>query len=93
MSIGVIGRFAERPYLYPYGYTFPGGQSVPIHTRTVYFVFTRVTGVQSASVEVTDRAVQQLVQLGARIIVDSNELVALVWNPPSQVKELQLADT
>jgi hypothetical protein len=93
VSIGVIGRFAERPYLYPYGYTFPGGQSVPIHTRTVYFVFTRVTGVQSASVEVTDRAVQQLVQLGARIIVDSNELVALVWNPPSQVKELQLADT
>jgi hypothetical protein len=37
--------------------------------------------------------VQQLVQLGARIIVESNELVALVWNPPSQVKELQLADT
>jgi hypothetical protein len=93
VSIGVIGRFGARPYVYPYGYAFPGGQAVPIRSRSIYFVFIRAPGVQSASPQATDRAVQQLEGLGARTVVDANGVVALRWTPPPHVAEILVPDT
>jgi hypothetical protein len=93
VSIGVIGRFAAHSFVYPYGYVFPNGQAVPIHGRTIYFVFTRAPGVQSVTPAATDRAVRQLEQLGAHVIADSAGVVALRWSPPAHLAGFVLSDT
>jgi hypothetical protein len=92
VSVGVIGRFAARRYLYPYGYGFAGGQAVPIRTRTVVFVFAHGAGIQSAPVAASDQAVHLLRRLGARTIADSHDVVAMEWSPPAHVTELLLPD-
>lgn len=92
VSIGVIGRFAARSELYPYGIPFPGGQIIPVGGRPVYFVFVDGPGTLSGTAKATDAAIHQLQSMGARVIARADQVVALVWTPPSGVTRLRLVD-
>ncbi len=92
VSQGVIGRFGARQYVYPFGSPFVGGQSVPIHGHTIFFVFTPTAGVEIATPTATDHAVSDLRHLGARTIANSHGVIALVWHPPQHTTQFQLAD-
>ncbi len=93
VSIGVIGRFAARSQLYPYGIPFSNGEVIPVGRQPVYFVLVDqpgfLTGRQTAA---TDAAVRQLRALGARTIDSENHVVALVWVPPPGVTHIRLVD-
>ncbi|MGH9078787.1 MAG: DUF2079 domain-containing protein, partial [Acidimicrobiales bacterium] len=92
VSVGVIGRFAARRDIYPYGYSFPAGQIIPVGGRPIYFVFVDAPGVQSATGTATDAAVRQLQAMGARVIARHDHVVALAWTPPPRVSRLRLVE-
>jgi hypothetical protein len=81
-SVGVMGRFGARRWIYPF-LAIPTGQVVPVFGRTVTFVFITDEGNQPASsVPATLAAEAAIRKLGAHVTVDRDGVVALAWQPP-----------
>lgn len=92
-SIGVVGRFAARAEVYPFGIPFRGGETVPVGREPVYFVFVdRANGV-GVKPKVTEDAIRDLRARGARTVAWDNEVVALMWTPPPDTHYIRFADT
>jgi hypothetical protein len=81
-SVGVMGRFGARRWIYPF-LAIPSGQVVPVFGRTVTFVFiTDEANQPASSVPATLAAEAAIRKLGAHVTVDRDGVVALAWQPP-----------
>jgi hypothetical protein len=82
-SQGVIGRFGGRQSLYPFLDSFADGQTVPVTSSTVAFVFAPNQGIEAATPAQTQAAIEQVrTGLGAREIVSTSNVSAFLWHPP-----------
>jgi uncharacterized membrane protein (DUF485 family) len=81
-SQGVVGRFGNRQYVYPFLDLNGGGQVIPLHGVPVTFVLT-AQGIEYATAADTATAVARLEALGARRIPAGPGVVALRWTPPA----------
>ena len=82
-SQGVIGRFGARQSLYPYLNAFGDGQTIPVDTPTVAFVFVANQGIEAATPAQTDAAIAYVRHvLGAQQVVSGPNVSAFIWHPP-----------
>jgi hypothetical protein len=82
-SQGVIGRFGGRRSLYPFLDSFADGQTIPVDSSTVAFVFVPNQGIEAATPAQTRAAIEQVRNgLGAREIVSTPNVTAFLWHPP-----------
>jgi hypothetical protein len=86
-SQGVIGRFAERPYLYT---DVAAPQAFPLHASTVVFVLSGTQGIESVPPAAEHKDVEALLALGAHFIIHRDGIDALVWHPSQQRREIVL---
>jgi len=91
-SQGIVGRFGNRAYVYPFLDLGGGGQAIPLHGVPVTFVLTP-HGIEYASAADTATAVAHLEALGARRIPAGPGVVALRWTPPSGAHYLTIPPT
>ena len=91
-SQGIVGRFANRQYVYPFLDLGGGGQVIPLHGAPVTFVFTS-GGIEYATPADTAAAVAHLESLGARRIPTGPGVVALRWTPPRGADYLTIPPT
>jgi Predicted membrane protein (DUF2079) len=83
VSQGVIGRFGGHEWVYPYLDAFQDGQTVPVQSKSVAFVFTDA-GLESASAAATAAAEALVGQhLHATLIASGSGVVAYLWHPPA----------
>jgi hypothetical protein len=79
-SQGIMGPFAFRQWIYP----LVGGPvaSFPIRSRTVWFVMSPGSGIETeTTIEAESQIGQIAVQLHARLIIDSNGIFVFKWRP------------
>jgi hypothetical protein len=82
-SQGVIGRFGGRQDLYPYLDSFADGQTIPVTSSTVAFVFVPSQGIEAATPAQTQAAIDHVRNgLGADPIVSTSNVSAFLWHPP-----------
>lgn len=82
VSQGVLGRFGGHQWVYPFLGSFPDGQTVPVRSRAVAFVFTDV-GIEAATPAETAAAVKVVSgTLHARTIGAGNGVEAYLWQAP-----------
>ncbi len=90
-SNGVVGRFAERAWIYSYLGTEAGGKTVPIRAKTVVFVLAPNQGIETAPPVKTVASIHYVkFQLRARPIASSEGIYAFVWHPPRGVRSITL---
>lgn len=79
VSFGVAGRFAGRRWVHVLSY---GGQSFPVESRTVVFVFAPAAGNQPVPLTIVERA-ERFVRdtLRARVLRRGVEVNAYEWRP------------
>jgi hypothetical protein len=88
-SQGVIGRFGDRQWLYPYLDVFADGQTIPIDASTVALVFVPKQGIESATPAQTEAAIAKMNALGAHKIVSTPNVTAYLWHPPKGTKSIR----
>ncbi len=88
-SQGVIGRFGDRQWLYPYLDVFADGQTLPINTSEVAFVFVPNEGLETATPAQTESAIARMHALGARRVVSTRNVTAYLWHPPKGTKTVR----
>jgi hypothetical protein len=82
-SQGVIGRFGGRQSLYPFLDSFADGQTIPVTSSTVAFVFVPNQGIEEATPAQTQAAIEEVRhRLGADPIVSTSNVSAFLWHPP-----------
>jgi hypothetical protein len=87
VSQGVIGRFADRPYVYPY---LVSPQAFPVRSRSVLFVLT-AQGIESVPPgRVAADAGYLRAVLHARVITDQHGVAVLLWHPPPRTSVVVL---
>ncbi len=87
-SQGVIGRFADREYVYP---LLTASQGFHLHRVEVVFIFTPDQGIELASPKATRAAIDFVGnQLHARSLVASEGVSAFAWNPPPRTSTVIL---
>lgn len=91
-SQGIIGRFADRQFAYPFLDLGGGGQAIPLHGVPVTFVLTP-HGIEYASPADTAAAVAHLEALGAKRLPAGPGVVALRWTPPPGAEYLTIPPT
>jgi len=91
-SQGVVGRFGDRQYVYPFLDLGGGGQVVPLHGVPVTVVLTSA-GVEYTTPADIDATVAHLESLGARRIPSGHGVVALRWRPPPGARSLTIPPT
>jgi hypothetical protein len=85
-SQGVMGRLADRPWLYP----FPGTGVVPLHTANTYFVIAPNVGIELGSVQSAEGALGQLAgPLHGRLLLDANGIWLIDLPRPPGVTKLR----
>jgi len=86
-SQGIIGRFGGRKVLYPYLNAFADGQTIPINSDTVVFIFVPNQGIEAATTTQTDAAIDKVRnQLHATQITSTPNVTAFSWHPPAGTK-------
>jgi len=89
VSDGVMGRFGDRRWLYPYiDAAFPDGQTVPLFGHDVYFVLVPGAGVEVATPQQTQAAMAQLGALGARRLLSDDGVYVYLLHPKAGRREL-----
>jgi hypothetical protein len=92
VSQGVIGRFGSHTFVYPFLDAFADGQTVPVNTSTVAFVFVPNGGLELATPAQTQAAIAMVRnQLHAREIQGGPNVTAFLWHPPTGTKSLRFA--
>ena len=81
-SQGIVGRFAQRRFFYPYFDVFADGQTVPLYGRTVYVVLVPRQGIEAAPVPGADAAIAMMRQLHAQTLSDRDGVYAFAWHVP-----------
>ena len=82
VSQGVVGRFGDHRAVYPYLDAFADGQTVPVGSDAVAFVFVPRQGIELATPEQTAAAEARVATLGARRILATPNVTAYLWHPP-----------
>lgn len=87
-SQGVIGRFAERRYVYPF---LAAPQSFPVRSGTVVFVIAPSQGIESVPAPAAQQAIDGLVDRpGVTVLARSGGATVLEWKPPPATTEVTL---
>ena len=84
-SFGIVGRFAGREHVRLFW--TPG--AVPVSAPRVVFVFSPTIG-NVPSTAVQAEAVRTVRALGARVLVDTPDVQAFVWEPPPGTTSVML---
>jgi hypothetical protein len=80
VSQGVIGRFADRRYVYP---LVAAPQQFPVHAGQVVFVIVPNQGIESIPPKLADADITSAAdRLHARVMVAHNGVTVLSWRPP-----------
>lgn len=88
-SEGVLGRFGGHRWVYPFYDIFSDGQTVPVHSRRVAFIFTDAGG-EAPSPGQTAAAVALVSgEPGARVVVRASGVTAVVWDVPPGVTSIR----
>jgi len=88
VSWGVVGRFAVRSAVYPYG---PSRRTFPVNRRLVVFVLSPGVGnneVPSSTAREAVRFVEH--RLGATVLVAHDSIYGLEWRPPPGTTRVEL---
>ncbi|MHB8437730.1 MAG: hypothetical protein ACYDD4_01005 [Acidimicrobiales bacterium] len=89
-SQGVVGRFGDHVWLYPFLDVFANGQTVPVNASTIVFVFVPYQGIELASTSQTLAAIREVRALpGVRTLLTSAQVSAFEWNPPKGTVSVQ----
>jgi hypothetical protein len=91
-SQGVVGRFANRQYVYPFLDLGGNGQAIPLHGVPVTFVLTD-QGIEYTTPADIAAATAHLEALDARRIPAGPGVVALRWTPPAGAAYLTIPPT
>ena len=87
-SQGVIGRFAQRTWVYP---LLAAPQAFPVHTRRVAFVVAPAQGIEPIPPVLARSDVTTLVHtLGARVVAEGNGVTVLEWTAPPGARVIVL---
>lgn len=85
-SQGVIGRFANRRYLYP---MVAAPQTFPVRAGTVVFVIAPAQGIESVPAGAAQQTIDELIHWpGVTVLARSNGATALLWKPPAGTGEV-----
>lgn len=88
ISQGVIGRFANRRYLYP---LLASPQAFPVHTREVVFVIVPSQGLESISESAAQATISSVTaRPHTRVILDRGGVVVISWHPAPGVTGIVL---
>ena len=91
VSVPIMGRFAQRKYVYaaidPALHSSP---PLPVHGGTVAVVIDETDAPRLLPPAVADQLRAELVARGARVVVDSHGILAIVWHPPPGTTDLPL---
>jgi hypothetical protein len=88
VSQGVIGRFAERRYVYP---LVAAPQQFSVHASRVVFVIVPDQGIESIPPQLSDADIAWVTgRLHARIVVAHNGVTVLSWRPPPSTTSFAL---
>jgi hypothetical protein len=88
-SQGVIGRFGDRQWLYPYLNIFADGQTIPINAPTVALVFVSNEGLETATPTQTEAAIAKMKALGAQQVMSTHHVTAYLWHPPKGTRSIR----
>lgn len=79
-SQGVIGRFANRRFVYPF---LAAPQAFPVRSETVVFVIAPSQGIESVPASVARQAIDRLEQRPRMTVLSHRDGVAILrWRPP-----------
>lgn len=87
ISQGVVGRFSYRAHVEPILY---GGQSIPIETRSVWFIITPRQGIETVGSNLEFAMIRQVESSGAKVVVSDRGVWTFQWSPPSSVHSLRV---
>jgi hypothetical protein len=88
VSQGVIGRFADRRYVYP---LVAAPQQFSVHTSPVVFVIVPAQGIESVPAPLARADIAWVAaRLHARIVVAHNGVTVLSWRPPPNTASFAL---
>jgi hypothetical protein len=88
-SQGVIGRFADRRWLYAVG-----GSIVPLKTNVVYFVVVPDQGIELASVQTSEGIIGQLAgPMNGKLLFDGAGVWLIALQRPPAARSLHLPQT
>jgi hypothetical protein len=88
VSQGVIGRFADRRYVYP---LVAAPQQFPVHASQVVFVIVPDQGIEPIPPKLSDADITSAAhRLHARIMVAHNGVTVLSWRPPPSTSSFAL---
>lgn len=92
VSQGVIGRFGSHRFVYPFLDGFADGQTVPIDTGVVAFVFVPKGGLELATPAQTNAAIALVRnQLHAEPIPAGPNVTAFLWHPPPGTRSIRFS--
>jgi hypothetical protein len=77
-SMPVLGHFSGRRWVDP---IVSPGQAYAIEARTVYFLVAPTAGIISMAPAESELAVANAVRLGARPVLNENDVTLLRWHP------------
>ena len=87
-SQGIIGRFAQRTWVYP---LLAAPQAFPVHTRRVVFVVAPAQGIEPLPAPLARSDVSALADaMHARVLARGHGVTVLEWNAPPGVRVIVL---
>jgi hypothetical protein len=86
-SVPIAGRFAQRKYVYQY---LGPGQAIPIKARDVVVVLDAEHTQQIATAAQATAAIRYLQGMHARLLVRSENVLAVAWHPPRGTTRVRL---
>ena len=90
-SVPTIGRFGQRPSLYPLIDEAVGTTAaIPIRAPSVMVVMDTPDAPQLLPPSIGQALVSGLVSRGARVVVHASGVTAVLWNPPRGTSQLHL---
>ena len=90
-SNGFVGRFADRPWVYPFWLPTSAPGSVPVKTKTVEFVLSGSEAIETTPPGTTAAAVAEIrTRLHAKLLLRSAGIWVFLWHPAPGVHEVTL---
>ena len=90
-SQGIVGRFGDRRWVYPFIEAFPNGQTFPLNSSEIYFVLVPNQGIESATPSATLHAEVFLESIHAKSLVNKDGVDLLVLQEPKSATSLTIA--